>query len=120
MLYFLQRYYKIPIFGNLMEKKYSSELKFNRKHVVWCLYVELWWMSEFTVIVSNPTNGFQVWKSSLILFLSTIDVKKQSSMGLFFFYPNISEFLCNRFRKGAQPNGMDKRDILSVGMCCLS
>ena len=63
---------------------------------------------------------FQVWKSSLILFLSTIDVKKQSSMGLFFFYPNLSEFLCNRFRKGAQPNGMDKRDILSVGMCCLS
>lgn len=54
---------------------------------------------------------FQVWKSSLILFLSTIDVKKQSSMGLFFFYPNLSEFLCNRFRKGAQPNGMDKRDI---------
>lgn len=32
-------------------------------------------------------------------------------MGLFFFYPNLSEFLCNRFRKGAQPNGMDKRDI---------
>ena len=63
---------------------------------------------------------FQVWKSSLILFLSTIDVKKQSSMGLFFFYSNLSEFLCNRFRKGAQPNGMDKRDILSVGMCCLS
>lgn len=41
-------------------------------------------------------------------------------MGLFFFYPNLSEFLCNRFRKGAQPNGMDKRDILSVGMCSLS
>lgn len=32
-------------------------------------------------------------------------------MGLFFFYPNLSEFLCNRFRKGAQPNDMDKRDI---------
>ena len=49
------------------------------------------------------------------MFLSTIDVKKQSSMGLFFFYPNLSEFLCNRFRKGARPNGMDKRDIVSVG-----
>ena len=56
----------------------------------------------------------------MITFLFSIDVKKQSSMGLFFFYPNLSEFLCKRFRKGAQPNGMDKRDILSVGMCCLS
>lgn len=44
----------------------------------------------------------------MITFLFSIDVKKQSSMGLFFFYPNLSEFLCNRFRKGAQPNGMDK------------
>lgn len=47
----------------------------------------------------------------MITFLFSIDVKKQSSMGLFFFYPNLSEFLCNRFRNGAQPNGMDKRDI---------
>ena len=51
----------------------------------------------------------------MITFLFSIDVKKQSSMGLFFFYPNLSEFLCNRFRKGARPNGMDKRDIVSVG-----
>lgn len=47
----------------------------------------------------------------MITFLFSIDVKKQALSGLFFFYPNLSEFLCNRFRKGAQPNGMDKRDI---------
>lgn len=35
----------------------------------------------------------------MITFLFSIDVKKQSSMGLFFFYPNLSLFLCNRFGK---------------------
>lgn len=44
----------------------------------------------------------------MITFLFSIDVKKQSSMGLFFFYPNLSEFLCNRFRKGAQQTAWTK------------
>lgn len=38
-------------------------------------------------------------------------------MGLFFFYPNLSEFLCNRFRKGAQPNGMDKHGQKRYFIC---
>ena len=35
----------------------------------------------------------------MIVDLFPIDVKKQSSLGLFFFYPNLSQFLCNRFWK---------------------
>lgn len=51
----------------------------------------------------------------MITFLFSIDVKKQSSMGLFFFYPNLSEFLCNRFRKGAQPNGNGQKRYFICG-----
>ena len=35
----------------------------------------------------------------MITFLFSIDVKKQALSGLFFFYPDLSLFLCNRFGK---------------------
>lgn len=37
-------------------------------------------------------------------------------MGLFFFYPNLSEFLCNRFRKGAHQTAWTK-EIFYLWAC---
>ena len=52
----------------------------------------------------------------MITFLFSIDVKKQALSGLFFFYPDLSLFLCNRFGKAHDQTAWTK-EILICGIC---
>ena len=56
----------------------------------------------------------------MILILFSIDVKKQALSGLFFFYPNLSLFLCNRFGKAHDQTVWTKEILYLWDMCCLS
>ena len=56
----------------------------------------------------------------MISFLFSIDVKKQALSGLFFFYPNLSLFLCNRFGKADYQTAWTKEILYLWTMCCLS
>lgn len=56
----------------------------------------------------------------MISFLFSIDVKKQALSGLFFFYPNLSLFLCNRFGKAHDQTAWTKKILYLWYMCCLS
>ena len=52
----------------------------------------------------------------MITFLFSIDVKKQALSGLFFFYPDLSLFLCNRFGKAYDQTTWTK-EILYLWIC---
>lgn len=56
----------------------------------------------------------------MITFLFSIDVKKQALSGLFFFYPDLSLFLCNRFGKVHDQTAWTKEILYLWDMCCLS
>ena len=56
----------------------------------------------------------------MISFLFSIDVKKQALSGLFFFYPDLSLFLCNRFGKAHDQTAWTKETLYLWDMCCLS
>ena len=56
----------------------------------------------------------------MITFLFSIDVKKQALSGLFFFYPNLSMFLCNRFGKAHDQTAWTKEILYLWAMCGLS
>ena len=52
----------------------------------------------------------------MITLLFSIDVKKQALSGLFFFYPDLSLFLCNRFGKEHYQAAWTK-EILYLWIC---
>lgn len=56
----------------------------------------------------------------MITLLFSIDVKKQALSGLFFFYPDLSLFLCNRFGKAHDQTAWTKEILYLWDMCCLS
>lgn len=55
----------------------------------------------------------------MIPLLFSIDVKKQALSGLFFFYPDLLLFLCNRFGKAHDQTAWTKEILYLWAMCCL-